>query len=459
MSTITFLGGVGEVTGAHTLVETGSTTFAVDCGLYQSGFGNEHDKNAEAFVRDPSTIPFLFITHAHADHIGRIGKFVKDGFVGTIYSTKETKLLAELIMLDAVNIMKKREVEHNEKPLYDEKDVAAAMKLWKTVDFHENIVFGADKIKASFIPIGHILGAGAVRLERINEKGDTHVLVISGDIGNDPDVLLPPAEPIIDADYLVTESVYGDRLHGGGQNKTDKLRDEIIKASERGGTLLIPSFAVHRTQSLLFEINNLFEESRAPIIPVYLDAPLGIKATAVYRNALPLYNEAVQKKLAAGDDIFNFPKLQFVSNTRESQKIEDQPGAKVIIAGSGMSVGGRVLLHEASLLGDPKTTILFVGYQAPGTLGRRIQEGDRKVHVEKHWVNVKCRVQTITGYSGHADRDQLLAYASHSHKSLRKVFCIMGEPKAASFLAQSIVGELGVEAVVPTFKQSFEIEW
>jgi metallo-beta-lactamase family protein len=465
-STITFCGGVGEVTGAHTVIDAGGTRFAVDCGLFQTGFGHEGEKNAEPFRVEPSTVQFLFITHAHADHIGRIALFVKRGFTGTIYSTSETRSLAELLMLDAVNIMKKREQEHSEKPLYDEVDVSASLELWKPIDFHEKIVFGAgtsnaqvQKIEATFVPIGHILGAGAVRFVREQPDGTKKVFVVSGDIGNSPDVLLPDAEPIADADYLVTESVYGDRLHGGGQNKTDKLREEITLADKRGGTLLIPSFAVHRTQSLLFEINNLFEESKAPIIPVYLDTPLGIKATAVYRKSLPLYNAAVQKKLSAGDDVFNFPKLSFVSNVRESEKIEHQPGAKVIIAGSGMSVGGRVLLHESGLLGDPNTTILFVGYQAPGTLGRRIQEGEKRVKIEKAWTNIRARVQTITGYSGHADKDQLLAYAAHSQKSLKKVFCIMGEPKCASFLAQRIVGELGVEAVVPTLGQSFEMEW
>jgi metallo-beta-lactamase family protein len=278
-------------------------------------------------------------------------------------------------------------------------------------------------------------------------------------VGNNPDTLLPPPEPVTDAHYLITESVYGDRLHEGAKEKHEKLRAEIIAADKRGGALLIPSFAVHRTQSLLYEINKLFEDGRAPVIPVYLDSPLGVKAIAVYCTATNLLNDEVQKRITGGDDIFNFPKLSFVSNIRDSQKIEEQPGAKVIIAGSGMSVGGRVLLHEASLLSNPLTTILFVGYQSPGTLGRRIQDGEKKLTIEKHHVTVKARVQTISGYSGHADRDQLLAYAANSRGTLEKAFCIMGEVKAASFLAQRITGELGVETLVPRVGQVVEIAW
>jgi metallo-beta-lactamase family protein len=452
MSTLTVYGGAGEVTGANILLDTGETRILIDCGLHQGESFDQGPLNRADFAYEPGSVDVLLVTHAHTDHIGRIPLLVKKGFKGEIYTTPETRSLSQIVLEDAVSIFESEQQKTGVEPLYSLDDVERAMRNWKTVDFHEALSLKG--CSALFIPTGHILGAASIVIERGGKK-----MIFSGDIGNAPDVLLPAPEPITNATYLLTESVYGDRLHDDLHTRGAKLRDEIVKVHERGGTLLIPCFAVHRTQALLCEIGDLYRHAQAPIIPVFLDAPLAIKATEIYRHAKHLFNPDALERLGKGGDIFSFSQLTFVQTAKESAHIAEVGGPKIIIAGSGMSVGGRVISHEANLLSDRKTTILFVGYQAPGTLGRRIQDGIKRVRIGDRYVTVHARVAVIHGYSGHADRDQLFAYAAHSAKTLKKIFVTMGEMKASSFLAQRFNDELGIEAVVPAPQQSFTIDF
>lgn len=453
MAKITFFGGAGEVTGANICIETESQKILVDCGLHQGSSFATEEKNAEVFAYDPSTIDALFITHAHADHVGRVPKIVGAGFSGDIYSTHETRALAELVLEDALKIFEDQEKRFGTKPLYTHADIKKALSLWKEVSFHEKVSL-KDNVVVHMTPVGHILGAGAVHFVRNGKK-----LVCTGDIGNSPDILLPHPEAITDADYMVTESVYGDRLHDDRDMRTELLKNIVLETIEQKRCLLIPSFAVHRTQSLLLELNNLVESGSIPAVPVFLDSPLAEKATQIYAGATKFFKESVQAQIHGGDNVFSFPKLSIVKSGHDSELLESSHNPKIIIAGSGMSVGGRVVSHEQTLLSNPSTTMLFVGFQAPGTLGRRIQEGQKKIKFADAWIKVRAKIETIHGYSGHADRDGLMDFIGQSSEVLKKVFVIMGEPRASQFLAQRVHDFLGIEAVAPQERDSVIIDW
>lgn len=450
MTKLTFHGGAGEVTGANILIEFETQKVLVDCGLHQGEAFNVDEKNKEPFAYHVESVHALFITHAHADHIGRVPFLVKMGFHGVIYSTPETRALAELVLKDAIHIFKDHEQRFGTKPLYEQSDLEHALALWKTVPFHQSIDVG-DGVHAEYSPVGHILGAGAVTFSRHGKK-----LVCTGDIGNSPDVLLPAPEPVEGATYMVIESVYGDRSHTDRDVRHDLLAKVIRETAERNRTLIIPSFAVHRTQSILFEIHSMVHRGAVPPIPVYLDSPLAIEATEIYKHASHYFKDEVKSE---GGSLFDFPKLTLVKHGRESARLNDVPGAKIIIAGSGMSVGGRVVSHEQALLGDKNTTVLFVGYQSPGTLGRRIQDGQSKIRIGDSWIHVRAKIETIHGYSGHADREGLLDFVEQSGESLTKVFVIMGEPKASQFLSQRVHDFYGIETAVPQEHEAFTIEF
>jgi len=442
-SVLTFCGGAGTVTGANFLFEPGTKRILIDCGLLQGGGSHGKDENYEDFPYDPSTIDILFVTHAHADHIGKIPKLVRDGFKGVIYSTDATRDLAEIMFADAVRILSDEARKRGVEPLYDTEDAERALSLWETKAYHESFPIG-DEVEVSFLDAGHILGAVMIAFTRNGKK-----FVATGDLGNSPAPLLRDTEPVTDASFILMESVYGDRIHEHRDDRITRLKEILTETHEQGRTLLIPSFAMQRTQLLLYEINKMVEDGSVPAMPVYLDSPLADKVTDIYGRYTHLFNEKVQKEIAAGDSIFEFPQFTIVQNPKESESLLHKPGPKVIIAGSGMSVGGRVLMHEKGLLGDKNTTILFVGYQGVGTLGRRIQDGERVVTIEKRKVHVHARKETISGFSAHKDRDGLIGFVENSAETLEQVFVAMGEPRAALFLVQRLRDFLGVNASAP----------
>jgi len=441
-ATLTFVGGAGTVTGANFLFETGKKKILIDCGLLQGG-SRGRAENYEDFAYDPASIDILFVTHAHSDHIGRIPKLVRDGFKGVIYSTPATHDLSEVMFSDAVRILKKEAAKRGSEPLYESPDIERAMELWETRDYHEVFSIG-DNIDVQFLDAGHILGAVMVEFVRDGRK-----FVATGDLGNSPAPLLRDTEKVEGAHYILMESVYGDRNHENRDDRIELLRDALIDTHANKRTLLIPSFAMQRTQLLLYEINKMVESGEVPEISVYLDSPLAAKVTDVYRNYTDLFNQQVRDEIAAGDDIFEFPKFTTIGDSKESQKLLNAPTPKVIIAGSGMSVGGRVLLHEKRLLGDKNTTLLFVGYQGVGTLGRRIQDGESMVTIGEKKVRVRARIQTIRGFSAHKDRDGLVDFVEDSADTLEGVFVAMGEPRASLFLVQRLRDFLGVSASAP----------
>ena len=450
---ITFCGGAGTVTGSNFLVEesTGEgKKFLVDCGLLQGGKICEED-NFKPFAYDPKDITAIFITHAHIDHIGRLPRLGKQGFRGQIYSTAPTKAIAELNLLDSLGVFQKEARKSGrEELLYQEVDVVETIKHWQTVEYHEAIKF-AD-LTISLLNAGHILGSAMVVFSRGGKK-----LVFTGDLGNSPTPLLPDTEIINDADYLVMESVYGDRLHEAKAERKRRLEAVIEEVVGRGGVLVIPAFSIERTQELLFEIEELIERSRVPVVPVFLDSPLAIKVTRVYRDYLDFLNLSAQEKDSLSDGIFRFPNLHQTLTTEESKAILGLPDPKIIIAGSGMSNGGRILHHERHYLGDQKNALLLVGYQAGGSLGRLLLEGARSVRIMGEEVMVAAQIINLTGYSAHRDSDGLFNFVRQSADTLKRVFVVLGEPRSALFLVQRLRDYLGLEASAPQAGESVDL--
>jgi metallo-beta-lactamase family protein len=448
---LTFCSGVGKVTGANFLVESEHTKFLVDCGLVQ-GEKVGDDENRKPWIYDPKTIDYLFITHAHLDHVGRIPKLVHDGFTGVIYSTPETLDLAALMLEDSLGVLTKEAQKDNLKPLYSMEDVHQTMALWKAIPFHEETKIN-DEFSLFIKDSGHILGSGMF-VFTYNEKK----IVFTGDLGNSPTPLLNDTEPITGAHYVVMESVYGDRNHEGIEERQEKLGDVLKKVTTRGGVLMIPIFSLEKTQVVLHEMNALFLKGEIPKVPVYLDSPLAIKVTNVYKKYKKDFKQEVQDEMVGGDDIFDFPMLHKTLHPEESMDILHTSNPKIIIAGSGMSNGGRITRHEKTYLSDPNNAILFLGYQSAGTLGRIISEGAKQVTINGDVVPVRAEVLSISGYSSHKDSDHLVEFAETAKDTLKKAFIVMGEDKAALYLVQRLRDYTGIKAYHPEAGESVVLD-
>jgi len=393
----------------------------------------------------------LFVTHAHLDHVGRIPKLVKEGFSGVIYSTAETMALAGLILEDAVGLLARDANNDGVLPLYDIEDMKKAFTLWKTISYHTETDF-PEGFSVYLSDAGHILGSSMIRFTYEGKK-----TVFTGDLGNTPTPLLKDTESIKGADYLIMESVYGDRNHESKDERIMKLESVIKDTIARKGTLVIPAFSLERTQVILYEINKLVESNLISNIPVYVDSPLATKITDIYKASTYLFNEKTQGEIKNGDDIFNFPKLSFTVSGEASRTIDHAKSPKIIIAGSGMSVGGRVVHHEEMYLPDANNTILLVGYQTLGTVGRHLIEGAKKVTIHGNEIPVRARIESILGYSSHKDSDHLLEFVADAQETLKKVFVVMGEPKASLFLVQKIKDNLGTDALYPERMKRYEL--
>jgi metallo-beta-lactamase family protein len=449
---LTFCGGVGSVTGANFLLESPEKKIIIDCGLEQ-GTRYSVPKNAAPFVYDPSSIDILLITHAHIDHTGRIPKLVKDGFKGKIYSTPETKRLALVMLEDSMKLME-REGEHEGKePLYNADDVHNTFNLWQTIPYHTKTDLG-DGFELYIKDAGHVLGSSMFEITYNTKK-----IVFTGDLGNSPTPLLRDTEAITDADYLIMESVYGDRNHESHEERVSKLEDIIEDTIKRKGALIIPVFSLEKTQVILYELNKLVEEGRVLSIPVFLDSPLAIKITEIYKEMTKDFNAEAQAAIKKGDDIFNFPNFHMTTTSDESKRILEIPGPKIIMAGSGMSNGGRILHHEVNYLADPKNTLLLIGYQAVGTLGRQIEDGAKKVTIFGSEIEVNAHVEKIDGYSSHKDSEHLVQFVEQTAKTVKKVFVVMGEPKSALFLVQRLRDYIGINAYHPEEGESVDLDF
>ncbi len=449
---LTCFGGVGVVTGANFLLENKNKKILIDCGLRQGDRFGEAE-NYEAFPYKVEEIDFLFVTHSHMDHIGRIPKLIKDGFKGIIYSTRETKLLAEVMFGDAVALLRREASERGIEPLYEQVDVTKAMSLWSEISYRTEKDLG-NGFSVYLKDAGHILGSSMVEIRFNNKK-----ILFTGDLGNSPAPLLKDTESPEGIDYLLMESVYGDRNHETHEQRDSKFVEIVKKTIDRKGALVMPVFSLERTQNILYTLNNLIEDKKILSVPVFVDSPLAAKVTEVYREEQKNFSGDIKKEIAGGDDIFNFPKLQFTVTKDESDDIEKTPNPKIILAGSGMSAGGRVTKHEKNYLTDPHSTILLVGYQSIGTLGRKLFEGEKKVFIEGKSYHVKASVENIMGFSSHKDSDRLIEFVEKCSSTVKKVFVTMGEPKSSSFLVQRLRDYLGVDAILPEKGKRYELDF
>lgn len=441
------------MTGASYLLESGGVKILVDCGLYQGNSYTE-DQNFQPFPFDPKEISAVFVTHAHIDHIGRLPQLVKRGFKGIIYSAPPTKDFAEFLLLDSEHLLKEEAEKRKLPPLYETADIIKTMDFWQKRKYHE--IINVDNFTVELYNAGHILGSSSVFV-KVQEDGKEKKIVFSGDLGNIPSPFINGTEYVEETDYALIESAYGDRVHELLDQRKELVEDIIEETVKARGVLMIPAFAMERTQEMIFEMNELVENGRIPKIPVFIDSPLAIKLTAVYQKYSedPLYfNPEAMKLVKSGDAIFNFPGLRMTLSTEQSKEINDMPPPKIIIAGAGMSNGGRILHHEMRYLSDPKSTLLIVGYQAQGSLGRRILEGAKLVKIFGEEIPVNCKVRQVSGYSAHADQPQLLKWVEKMRANVKKVYVVQGDAGSAETLAQKIQDELVVKTEVPKYGET-----
>jgi metallo-beta-lactamase family protein len=460
MVRVTCLGGVGTVTGSSYLVESAAgNKVLIDCGMFQGGKEME-DRNWKDWGFDPARISTLFLTHAHIDHSGKIPKLVKDGFKGRILTSPPTAELCSIMLLDAAHVQEmdaewqnrknKRRSTQEVLPLYTTEDAEASLKFFSPIE-KDKIVEPEPGIRARMRNSGHILGASILELW-IEEGGAPLKMVFSGDLGKKNQLIVQDPQEIFDADYLFLESTYGNRLHRSLDESKAELLEAIQYAVSHEEKVLIPAFAVERTQEILYILGEFQRAGRLPEIPIFVDSPLAIKATEIFRKNKKYYDEEAQAILDRGYDPFNMPNLRYSATTEDSRAINETKGSAIIIAGNGMCTAGRIRHHLKHNLWRPGTSLVIVGFQALGSTGRQIVDGAKEVRLLGETVAVKAKVFTIGGFSAHADQNDLLEWAGH-FESAPKVFLVHGEPSASESLAAKIKERLGLDVYIPKWKE------
>jgi metallo-beta-lactamase family protein len=448
MKSIEFFGGVnGEVTGScYLLTSSELEQVLVDFGMFQ-GEEKIQERNYLPLPFSPSGLKAVFLTHAHLDHCGRLPLLVFGGFKGKIYMTEPTRALVEIILNDAAHVAQKDNPKH---PIYTTEEVWKTLNMIQTIKYDEEITVG--NFKATFKDAGHILGSSSIEIvDTTLDKNNK--IVFSGDLGNTPQSLVKPTEYIDSADFVVMESTYGDSSHPE-ENPNEIVQEEINAVESSGGTLLIPAFSIERTQELLHIINHLKKDNKVKAdTPVFLDSPMGINATQAYLDFKDYYNDEIKSH---ADTPFNFEGIVITDDVRDSKDIIKSPGPKVIIAGSGMMSGGRIMQHAANYLPSATTRVLFVGYQAEETIGRQIIEGAQNVVINKISVHIRANIREIKTLSSHADQPRLITWLKHI-KGVKKVFLTHGELPQQEALRERIGKELGITNIIlPTFDEKIE---
>ena len=473
---ITFLGAAKTVTGSNFLVEAAGKKFLVDCGMYQ-GKTAEEMENSDPFLYDVSEIDFVILTHAHIDHSGRIPKLYNEGYRNKVYATKATCDLCSIMLPDSGHIQeveiewknrkRMREGKENLPPLYTAEEAYKCLEIFEPVNY-DDIVEIDDNISIRFNDAGHMLGSAIIEVWA-TEDGETKKAVFTGDLGNNDLPLLDAPTMISSADYLVMESTYGNRLHVRNDDKAEMFLDIVSETLDKGGRVIIPSFAVGRTQEILYEIDKLKEEygqdpefftkyKKVMNVPVYVDSPLAISATEVFKKNTDLFEEEIKRKIISGDHPLEFPGLKFTQTAEESKELNMSTEPSIIISASGMCEVGRIKHHLKHNLWDPNSTILFVGYQAPGTLGRSIVEGAEKVKIFGEEIAVAARVEYIEGFSGHADQTWLLNFVNSFTNPPKHIFLVHGEPEGQEELKYKIESECKLPVTIPDFGETYLLE-
>ncbi len=467
MATITFYGGVGTVTGSKYMLESNGRKVLVDCGLFQ-GPRELRERNWAKQPFDPTEIDAVIITHAHIDHTGFLPRIVKLGYSGNVFTSGATADLLKILLPDSGRLQEEEADYRNRHnlsrhtpalPLYDEDDARAALELLKPVQNGGDFVEICEGFKAKFFVAGHIMGASLVlvEMEDAGENGDSVRFLFSGDLGHyDQPILKDPAPPPA-CDYLMCESTYGNRLHG--ETTSDVILARIInEAYERNGPILIPAFAVGRTQEILYMLRELEDEKKIPSMPVFVDSPMASQATQVYNRWSREHDEEYASILAKKVHPLRTDWMTTTSSRDESKRLNSMKGARIIISASGMITGGRVLHHAMRILPDEKATVIFVGFQAAGTTGRRVLDGEPEVRIMKNWIPVRCHVEKVSGFSAHADWKAVLRWLSGLPNTPKMVFTTHGEPEAAEAMADHIRERFGWNVIVPEFEQCIELK-
>jgi len=473
-----FLGAAQNVTGSRYLLEArpgggrsrsgaNGTRLLVDCGLYQER--HLMTRNWDPFTIPPASIDAVLLTHAHLDHCGLLPKLVREGFKGKIYSTPATAEITRIILLDSAKLQeedaefkrKRHEREGRkgpfpEAPLYTTADAEACFPLFLPVKYRQSIKIN-EGVEATFYDAGHVLGSSIIKV-KVRQNEQYRSVLFSGDIGRPHRPIVHDPTSLEEADYVLVESTYGDRIHQGPEDTKKTIAEVINSTRKAGGNIIIPSFALERSQEVLYYINELLLDDAIPHIMVFLDSPMANNITRVFQHHPELFDEEMTELIRRHESPFKFPGLKMVETTKESKAINHIKGTVAVIAGSGMCTGGRIKHHLVNNISRPESTIMFVGYQANGTLGRRIVNGEKQVRILGQEHQVKARVVQVNGFSAHADRDELFKWLTGLKKPPRRLFVVHGESESAQHFGDYVSQKTGWDVSVPAYQDEFTLD-
>lgn len=464
---LSFFGAAKNVTGSRYLLEANNKRILIDCGMYQER--DYRARNWEPFPVRPSTIDTVLLTHAHVDHCGFLPKLVKDGFNGDVLCTTATAEIVKIVLMDSAKLQvedaKYKKKRHKREgrvgpypliPLYDIDDARDTVRLLRDVKYNKKVEV-ANNIEATYYDAGHILGSSMIKIE-VKDGDEKRSILFSGDIGRPDKVILNDPTVFDEADYVIMESTYGDRYHQEIDDIDDSLEEVINEAHQAGGNIVIPSFAIERSQELLYELNLLLLEKRIPPLVVFVDSPMANKVTNVFRNHPELFDEEMRDLIEENQSPFAFANLRYVNTVQESKAVNNIRGTSIVIAGSGMCTGGRVKHHIVNNITNPASTLLFVGYQAQGTLGRIILNGAEEIRLFGKKFPMKMKIRRIEGFSAHAGKDELFNWVTNIKKAPRRVFITHGEEKAAKHFSEYLQEETGWNTHVPDYKDTVVLD-
>ncbi len=462
-----FLGAAQNVTGSRHLLQANGTNILVDCGLYQER--QFKSRNWDPFPIPPDSVDAVLLTHAHLDHCGLLPKLVREGFKGKIYCTAATSEIAQIILLDSAHLQEEdaeykrkrheregRKGPYPEIPLYTVEEAQASFQHFAPIEYKKPIEI-VNGVEATFYDAGHVLGSSMIKV-KVPLNGQNRTVVFSGDVGRPHRPIVRDPSCIDQADYVLIESTYGDRVHQDVEDTKKTIAEVINSTKKAGGNIIIPSFALERSQEVLYYINELLLENKIPHLKVFLDSPMASSITKVFQKHRELYDKEMTEYIRQNESPFDFPGLKMAGTTDESKAINHIKEPVIIIAGSGMCTGGRVKHHLVNNIAIPENTIMFVGYQAVGTLGRRIVDGEKEVRILGQQYPVKAKIVQVNGFSSHADKNELLKWLSCLGKPPKKIFVVHGESDSAHQFGNFIREKIGWQVAVPAYQDEIILD-